>query len=362
MKTLFIISHLSPGGPVNALLSIVQGFNEIGKDEITILTLRTPDIDTLKDAFKKKGVILHNIQTDSLLTLPYNIFRLRKFIKYGGFDVVSSTGIRADGMLAISTIGLKNINIFTTVQNIPSEDLTYTYPRLRGKLASSLHYSILRRFGRNVIGVSNAVCDDMMSKLGVKATRILNPVEFTKYTVFDTNRSPIVIYAASLSLRKNPVEAISFFINAGLPANYELHVYGTGPLEYELKNRFHAENSIHWCGFSNQLSSIFGASSIYVSASLSEGLPLTAQLALICGCPCVLSDIPQHQEILKLSRFVYLYKSGVQEDFTRALFEALKVRREAACSEGIELSKKISPLVTATSLRNFYQSPRNFAK
>ena len=362
MKILFIVSHLSPEGPINALLSIVQGFNEIGKDEITILSLRAPDMDTFKDAFKKKGVILHNIQTGNLVTLLYKIFRLRKFIKYGGFDVVASTCIRADSMLAISSIGLKNTNIFTTIQNIPSEDLSYLYPGLRGRLASLIHYSILHRFGRNVIGVSNTVCEDIMSKVGVKATRILNPVEFPKYTVLDTVRSPIVVYAASLSLRKNSEEAISFFINAGLPANYELHVYGTGPLEYELKNRFHAENAIHWCGYTNELPRIFGASSIYVSASLSEGLPLTAQLALMCGCPCVLSDIPQHQEILKLSRFVYLYKSGVQEDFTRALFEALKANRESACIEGVELSKKISPLATANSLRNFYQSSWNFEK
>lgn len=353
MKILFAISHLTHDGPVHALHSIIEGFYELGNYEIVVLTLSAPHKDVLRLEFARLGIRLVNIPVNTLCPF-FTIAKVRRFLMDENFDAAVSTCIRADAILAFSFLGLPPNRLFTTVQNIPRDDLCFTFPGLPGRLAAWLHYQVLRMFGNRIICVSGTIREHLHVHIGANGICLFNPVRANSVSREAGSSEPVIVYAASLSARKNPEEAIDFVVRS-LPARpYRYDVYGVGPLEAALRERYHAEEKIRWLGFSDNLSQVFARSSVYVSSSLSEGLPLTPQLALICGCPCVLSDIPQHRELAELSRFVYLYRAGDQADFARALKSALCADTRQAFLEGLQLGERVSPRSIASQLHDIF--------
>lgn len=353
MKMLFVISHLTHDGPVHALQSIIEGFHELGNYEIVVLTLSAPHKDVLRLAFARLGIRLENIPVNPLC--PFStIAQIRRFLKHENFDVAASTCIRADAILGLASLGLAPRRIFTTVQNIPRDDLGFLFPGWRGRLAAWLHYQVLRLFGNRIICVSRTIRDHLHTQIGANGICVLNPVRDQSVTRETDCSVPVIVYAASLSARKKPEEAIDFVVRSMPTRPYRFEVYGRGHLEVALRKSYQAQEQISWLGFSDNLSQVFARSSVYVSSSLSEGFPLTPQLALICGCPCVLSDIPQHQELAALSRFVYLYRAGDQADFSRALKSALCADTRQAYLDGRQLAERVSPRSIASQLHDTF--------
>jgi glycosyltransferase involved in cell wall biosynthesis len=355
MKILYVVSHLANDGPVHALLSIATGLQKLGHDEITVLTMSSPEKDTLAPRFAELGIPVHNIPVRFSGAFAA-VFKIRRFLKRERFDVAASTCIRADAMLAGAAVGVADLKIVTTVQNVPAEDLGYLYPGWSGRIAAWLHYQVLKRFGKRIVCCSGLVRDHLRGRIGVQGRHILNPVVAPVVLFPELGGTPAIIYAASLSARKNPDEALSFVLGTLDPLTFHLQVFGRGPLEASLREKYRDRQEIMWRGFTDNLPLEFAGASVYVSASQSEGFPLTPQLALIYGCPCVLSDIAQHQELAALSQFVFIYRAGDQADFSRALGKALKADRSQARHEGVALREKISPEAVAGELRTFYTS------
>lgn len=357
MKLLYLISHLAADGPVHALLAIVRGLRQLGGNDVTVLTLSNASDDLLAPEFERQGVLVRN--------LPFrfgrafsDVLRLRHFIREGGFDIAAATCVRADVLLVLATAGLKAPKRFTTVQNVPAEDLGYLYPGWRGRWAARLHYAALRRFGTRTICVSETIRQHLIDQQSIRGTVVLNPVSLPDgYTVAPSATSTLtrtVVYAASVSERKNTSEALAYFNQSRDLHACDLDVYGKGPLEAELRSRYAQTPYIRWCGFSDRLHEALTSAQLYISASRSEGLPLTPQIALMCGCPCLLSDIPQHRELAQLSPYVFLYRCGDLDDYRRALSDALAVDRRAAITAGRQLADKISPVSTARQLLALY--------
>lgn len=354
MKLLYLVSHLGDDGPVHALLTILQGNQSRWQDQLTVVSLSDPAKDVLAPDFAKLGIALVNIPLSR--RAPWQcISSLRALLKRGEFAVASSTCIRADALLAIASAGLERLRTFTTVQNIPSEDLGYLFPGLRGKLFASIHYGILRRFGNNIICVSKVVHAHLKEQHGLNSSVVMNPLSPPTLAVAEPVE-PTVIYAASLSERKNTAEAICFFLQSPATKSYRLDVYGQGPLGESLKQQHQneSESRLRWLGFSRNLPTALQRAAVYVSASLSEGLPLAPQIALLCGCPCILSDIPQHRELATLSPFVFLYRPADLQDFSRAMTEALRADRAQILSSATHLRELLAPEAIATKLRDLY--------
>ena len=65
-----------------------------------------------------------------------------------------------------------------------------------------------------------------------------------------------------------------------------------------LKQQYSKWLQIHFMGKRADVALFLQNSDVFVSASDSEGLPNAVLEALACGCSVILSDIPQHKEIL----------------------------------------------------------------
>ena len=354
MKVAFVISSLSTDGPVSALLNYSSAFAAKDGVELRLITLNNAERNVRTKDFEALGAEVINLDP-SKLGLVKTVFFLRNILRENCFDILMATCIRADFILMLAKAGLR-IPAGTFVQNIPSEDLGFLYPGLKGKLLSLLHYLIIKKFDPHIVAVSDTVRARLLEEGNIRSQKILNPVLTDESRIGEVRIArDFAVYAASLSIRKNPAEALAFFFGsdcakAGMP----IKVYGEGPLEAELKSKYSTVSNLEWCGFSNDLPASFQQARVYISSSLSEGLPLIPQMALLNGCPCVLSDIPQHRELADLSSHVFLYKIGDSFDFQRAISTALNSNYQKVFDDASVLRKIISPAYSAEMLmRNF---------
>ena len=78
--------------------------------------------------------------------------------------------------------------------------------------------------------------------------------------------------------------------------NYLLLFLGEGIEKDMLENKIE-KNQIQFLGNKSNINDYLTASDIFISASLSEGLPNTVLEAMASGIPVILSDIISHREL-----------------------------------------------------------------
>lgn len=74
---------------------------------------------------------------------------------------------------------------------------------------------------------------------------------------------------------------------------------------------------------------------LFVSVSLFEGMPNTVMEAMACGCPIVVSDIPQHREILDESEATFVHPGdpdSIASGIDRVLEDTGDAGRKASCA------------------------------
>jgi glycosyltransferase involved in cell wall biosynthesis len=70
----------------------------------------------------------------------------------------------------------------------------------------------------------------------------------------------------------------------------------------------------------------YRSSSLYLSASHSDGTSISLLEALGCGCPVLVSDIPGNREWITPGKQGWLFADGDVDSLTRGLLEILKNR------------------------------------
>lgn len=83
-------------------------------------------------------------------------------------------------------------------------------------------------------------------------------------------------------------------------------------------------------GFVSNPWSLMKQADVFVSASWFEGNPNTVLEAMACGCPLVVSDIPEHREFLDEESAVFV-NPGDPADIARGLEQTLSAPAEAQC-------------------------------
>ncbi|WP_394433545.1 glycosyltransferase [Streptomyces sp. SGAir0957] len=90
---------------------------------------------------------------------------------------------------------------------------------------------------------------------------------------------------------------------APLRPDWELHVYGAGPDEPELRaqcSELGLDASVRWRGLTDDVPGALAASSVFVQSSRGEGFPLALMEAMASGVPCAVFDCaPGVREIVR---------------------------------------------------------------
>lgn len=338
MKILLLLSQLKKQGPNTQFLYLAE---ELMKHsvEITVLTYKKYDEDSsLATLFKKYGIEV--ISYDHLSRYGF----INSFSKFSAcFDFVCSYGLESDFYNAIFSRSKK----ISFVRN----QLFYSYASVYGVVGYALagiNYllfkkmdvifscsiavqSYLKRFYLDSNYLTNSINSDVFNDLvassfGVsdgQIARYKRPLEMDSNNVFIT---------ISSKLRGKNTE---FLLECFSQVEFRHHtLIVLGYVTDETVAYYLSYTNIKFLGFRPNIYDYFKVSDYFVSASYHEGLPNAVLEALYFGIPCLLSDIPEHLEILgkcSASEIGYVFQNDNIESFEIGLNKIIDLNKKVGC-------------------------------
>jgi glycosyltransferase involved in cell wall biosynthesis len=151
----------------------------------------------------------------------------------------------------------------------------------------------------------------------------------------------IVLFAGRLNPEKNVATLLQALDTVlARQANCVAVLFGDGPLHPSLRTqvqRMHARHRVRLTGFTPDLWCWMRRASVFVSVSLFEGSPNTVIEAMAIGCPLVVSDIPQHREILdeRMARFCHPASADAIAQAIEAVLDAPAAAAERAAAASV---------------------------
>ena len=304
-KIAYVVSDLKRVGPSNQTLNIIRNSNY--KNESMVITLFKEPDDTMIEEYKNNNIYIECLNLDRIGFIINGKKILSNILKKYQIKLVHSYGIKPD-CLCVKVCKKINLIHVITLRNYPREDILTRMSFIKGRIALHNHLKALLSCD-NVVCCSKTIYEKMSKDYPNKEfSYIQNGVDIDKYKKvnhniknelrekyhFDKNKI-IYISTGSFIPRKRIEETINGFIeskNDGI-----LLLLGDGFLFNDLKNKYQADNVVFF-GKSSNVAEMLQLSDYFISSSESEGLPNGVIEAISCGLPVILSDIPQHLEIL----------------------------------------------------------------
>lgn len=335
-KIAYVVSDLKRVGPSNQTLNIIK-YSKYKKDSI-VLTLFQEQSDSMIDEYKENDIAIECLDLNRI-TFMLNGKKIlsKKLIEYNA-ELVHSYGVKPD-CLCQKVCNKLNIKHIITLRNYPKEDILTRMGFIKGRIALHNHLNALLKC-KNVVCCSKSICDMMLKDYpNQKFNYIQNGVDTEKYAPITEKEKQVLrkkyniakdktvyISTGSLIPRKRIDETIEGFIKANCKDSLLL-LLGDGSLLDELKDKYNKYNDIIFLGKKSNVVEYLQLSDVFISSSESEGLPNSVLEAIACGLPVILSDIPQHKEILnEIKNIGKLYKLGDIHELSKVIsnFDANK--------------------------------------
>lgn len=344
-------------GPINVVLDICRHLNRDNFNPIVFSLRNESPINSIENAFVKLNIeIVHfgfRMLEQELQTYKVaNIVKTRFIEKKG--SILHAHCFHPQIIASL----IKDINIVSTIHNISGED----YVMKKGKILG--HY-MAWRFGLSLpkIDCCVAISDYMMDYYNGKCKsliKISNGVSFKRNELFDGHtfkkslnvhcEYPIIVVTGSVIARKN----VTFIVSElkSLSNQFTCIIVGDGNQIDACKCIAGPDSRFRFEGFRNNVLDYLNIADYYISASKSEGLPLSVLEAIHVGIPCLLSDIPPHGEIVNNMdvegvEVFSLEKGALKSAFARVLTREI----DSSC-----ISKKAHSLYGAEIMTQKYES------
>lgn len=309
IKILYLVSTLEATGPTKQLSYIVKYLDRRNYYPV-VLTLSPEPSNSFWNFFAKSmSVELHSLNLSRFDGLFFAKRMVKEFILKNNIRIVHSQGIRADNIM--SSMSNDMCYKVMTLRNYPYFDYCINYGKLFGFIMANRHISYLKKADKSFV-VSKSVSDLIRKKTGCLFDYIRNGIDVDSFNrnIYDKNilrkkigipeKAKVFISAGNLSRGKDPLTIIKAFNNLD-SCTYVLIVLGDGVLKYECQKVIKNKN-IKLVGKVDNVLDYLMASDFFITASLSEGMPNSVMEAMLCGLPCVLSDISPHIEINEINK------------------------------------------------------------
>jgi glycosyltransferase involved in cell wall biosynthesis len=352
-KILYIVSNLRRTGPVNQLLNIIQNLDR-SYFECSVLTL-SPEPGDCKNSrlndYLSNGIQVESLNLTRLGTIFFSNKKVKGYIANYQPDIIQTQGVRADNLICYIN---SPAHWITTSRNFPIEDYPAKFGYLKGTLMAYKHMKVLAKC-ESLVSCSSSIAEKLLSS-NIKSLVISNGVKEPNLQVTDrVLKKPIrFVSIGSLIKRKNMKYILMFareLQELGIESN--ITILGEGPLLAELS--LSAPDNIKFVGNVDNVDEYLINSDLFISSSLSEGLPNTVLEAISYGVPVILSDIPPHREItecLDNNSYIHFSLSSSPKVLACKVSESLTILEQ---SSNKELAYKAQKIFGAKAMSKNYQ-------
>lgn len=322
----YIVSTLGKTGPTNQLYEILKNLDREQFEPKIITLSKEPEHTRFKD-FENLNIEIISLGLSRIGMIFFGGRKLRKIVSGLQPDIIHTSGYRAD---ICSVKYLKEYKHCNTIHNYAYDDYRMTYGNLIGTLMAYKHIKILKDI--SCIACSYTIEDKLKKIQGLNVNTIQNGIDKDKYKAVSADEKfqikkalglekyrRIFLYSGNLCKRKDPLTIINSFNKADLGEDICLVILGDGPLFKEcikLKSK-----NVILKGRVDNVADYLRASDVYISASLSEGLPMSALEAMGTGLLLILSGIQSHREILSGNNIGKTFKAREEDELIKLLEE-----------------------------------------
>ena len=211
------------------------------------------------------------------------LFRMRKFYKKNKDCYIFSFCVRGSIFSVIAAAGIPH-RFLVSERNDPT--------RMSGQKLRDWSYRRAEKIILQTDDVKHCFTKDIQDKSAV----IPNPVSGDMPEPFKGERKKRIVSVGRLQPQKNHKLLLdAFAVFHKQYEDYELHIFGIGELEAELKNRakeLHIEDYVFFRGFCSDVQHEIWDSAMFVLSSDYEGISNSMIEALSMGVPVISTDCP----------------------------------------------------------------------
>ena len=321
LRIVYLVTSCQRCGPMNQTLSIIKNLNPVQFDIILVSLYPERRIGSMLQDYLPYVRHIY-VPINKIKIILGCIGNLRNVLISLCPDVVHSVGV-------FPAFAYSHIGCFAHIMTIRCdmwEDYIPGFGVIKGNILILLHQYAMRH--AKVITCSESLAKIYQGKLGQSYEVIRNDVDLEQYSLINNIEKRalrqrlalpingvIYIYAARMHSRKNQSFLLQTFCERIANDNAFLLLLGDG-MDYEyLFQKFGRNMNVIFRGQVSNVREYLQACDIYVSTSKAEGMPNGVLEAMACGLPVILSDIPQHMEILNLDESIGAsYHQGNSED------------------------------------------------
>lgn len=327
MRILYVLPALGVGGAEVLVKNLAISFIHMGYN-VSVLTMLPDGDDFITKVLIENGVKIIRCPAKkrySILEIIKNLIFLVRHFKNNEYDVIH-TNLTWDlyNLAVVSLLVNRKLKLVTTEHNtvVPRRDNFFI------KLFF-LEYLIYKRYLK-VVCITEEVFKCLTLRLPFLSNKciVINngvplDIDYIEYDALKKINYPIILCIGTLCERKQQrvlIEAVS-----KMSPLVELWIVGDGPDRDSLGSlvkKIGIEKKVKFLGKMRDVFGVIKQATIYVQASLHEGLSISMLEAMVGGLPMVVSDAPGMKELtLNVARF---FPVGNVEALTSILDELLK--------------------------------------
>ncbi len=355
----FIVYELVNSGPENVLFDICSNLDRNDFNPI-IITLRSDNsANSTETKFKKLNIEIRHFSFTKF-QLELRPGWVAKKIEEDLTDVGDYI-VHAHGHHPTLIVAHMQSTTIATIHGISKEDYYLKKGRILGSYMAWRLNHCLNKINHNI-----AISSYMMQyyqQYTSNLTLIHNGV-YVSYNGLEKNHikerlnidrsTYVIIVIGSISIRKN-TSIILRELSKSKCENFICLIVGNGPELDVCKTIANNDSRFRFEGFKSNVSDYLNIADICISASLSEGLPLSILESLNVGVPVLMSNIPPHVEIEKMMSLESVKTFSLQKNNLLECFDEMKEKRY----NHEEIRNKAQKLFSAQAMSEKYQKIYN---
>lgn len=335
IRICFVETACKKNGPIKQTLNIIKYMDRNVFDPILLTLWEEDPNNSMLSEYKDQNISVVCANLTKCKTLFLGRKKVTKILKKIKPDIVQGVGMPPYR----TTLGYNNAVHFITLRNYCYDDYPDYYGKIKGQIMAYCDMKLIRKKIKKepIITCSKSLSFLYKSKQKLDIPYIRNGVNVEKYSKRDIRKVPdirknlglplnktIFIYGGFFIERKNQKECIEGFLKSNACKNSILLLLGDGKEREALISEYSLYSQIIFLGQVDNVEEYLHASDIYISSSKSEGLPNGVLEAMACGLPLIVSNIPQHTEIIELNKKSGLtYRLGDIDDLKEKINQML---------------------------------------